>query len=115
MSFKDSSEDYYDNLGIRKAIVLARYVGTMKNWATYERTKYEEFDAGKEYNVTDYCYDDDYVKTVLGVNERTSVKLSVSENYKETFKNLKTYIEQENKELKDKDLNNEIEILDKLI
>lgn len=115
VSFKDSQDDYYDNLGIRKAIVLARYVGTMKNWVTYERTKYEDFEAGKEYDVTDFAYDDEYVKNVLGVNERTSVKLSVSDNYKETFKNLKTYIEQENKDLNDKDLNSEIEIINTLI
>ena len=115
VSLRDSNEDYYDNSGIRKAIVLARYVGTMKNWITYERTQYEEFEAGKEYNVTDYCYDDEYVKNVLGVNERTSVKLSVSENYKETFRNIKTYIEQENKVLNDKDLNSEIDILNELI
>ena len=87
----------------------------MKNWVTYERTKYEDFEAGKEYDVTDFAYDDEYVKNVLGVNERTSVKLSVSDNYKETFKNLKTYIEQENKELNDKDLNSEIEIINTLI
>lgn len=114
-AFKDSNEDYYDNLGIRKAIVLARYVGTMKNWTTYERTKHEEFNAGREYDVTDYCYDDEYVKNVLGINERKSVQLSVSDNYKETFKKLKTYIEQENKILNDKDLNNEIDIIDMLI
>ena len=87
----------------------------MKNWTIYERTKYEEFDAGKEYDVTDYCHDDEYVKNVLGINERQSAKLSVSDNYKETFKKLKTYIEQENKMLNDNDLNNEIEIINKLI
>ena len=115
VSFKDSKDDYYDNLGIRKAIVLARYVGTMKNWVTYERTKNEEFEASKRYNLTDYSYDDEYVKNVLGADERTSVKLSVSDDYKATFKRLKSYIEQENKELDDKDLNNEIELINLLI
>jgi len=116
VSYKDSNEDYYDNQGIRKAIVLARYVGTMKNWTIYEKTKYDEFEAtNTNYVVIDYIYDDDYVKKVLGVNERSSVKLSVSSNYKETFKKLKTYMEQEKEILKDDDMNNEIEILNKLI
>lgn len=114
ITFRETKEDYYDNNGIRKAIVLARYVGTMKNWTIYEKTKYEDFEAKKEHNVTDYCYDDDYIKTVLGVNERTSVKLSVSKEYKETFKELKKYMEEENEELKDNDMKNEIELLDKL-
>ena len=114
VKFKDSNEDYYDNNGIRKAVVLSRYVGTMKNWTIYEKTQYEEFEAKKENNITEYCYDEDYVKTVLGVNERSSVKLNVSEGYKETFKELKKYLEDENKILNDEDMKKEIELLDKL-
>lgn len=114
VTFKDSNEDYYDNNGIRKAVVLSRYVGTMKNWTIYEKTQYEEFDARKENHITEYCHDDDYVKTVLGVNERSSIKLNVSENYKETFKELKKYMENENKVLNDDDMKKEIELLDKL-
>ncbi|MBQ3409452.1 MAG: VWA domain-containing protein [Clostridia bacterium] len=115
VSFKDDNQDYYDNLGIRKAIVLARYVGTMKNWTIYEKTKYEEFKPSKVYDVTDFAYEDEYVKRVLGVNERTSIKITISEEYKETFRKLKDYMEQENIILKDNDMENEIEILDKLI
>lgn len=114
VTFKDSNEDYYDNNGIRKAVVLSRYVGTMKNWTIYEKTQDEEFDARKENHITEYCHDDDYVKTVLGVNERSSIKLNVSENYKETFKELKKYMENENKVLNDDDMKKEIELLDKL-
>ena len=52
---------------------------------------------------------------MLGENERPSQKLKVSEEYKNTFKQIKEYIQKENKELKDETLQKEIDILDELI
>ena len=52
---------------------------------------------------------------MLGINERTSVNLKVSEKYKEVFSKLREYIIREKDEVKDDDLKQEIEILDKLI
>lgn len=115
VSFKNVSEDYYDNLGIRKAIVLARYVGTMKNWTLYEKTKRDEFDVNEKNNVAEFLHDDEYVRSILGINERASEKLVVSEKYKDVFKKLKLYMQEENEILKDDTLKDEIEILDKLI
>ena len=52
---------------------------------------------------------------ILGENERTAVELTVSDEYKDIFNKIKTYIEQENSEIQDDTLNQEIEILNKLI
>ena len=115
VEFKQSTQDYYDNTGIQKAIVLARYVNTLKNWIIYERSNNQEFIINENTGITEFDYDESYIKNVLGVNERKSTKLTVSDNYKETFKLIKSYIEEENKTLKDDTLKNEIDILDKLI
>lgn len=115
VEFKQSTQDYYDNTGIQKAIVLARYVNTLKNWIIYERSNNQEFIINENTGITEFDYDEAYIKNVLGVNERKSTKLTVSDNYKETFKLIKSYIEEENKTLKDDILKNEIDILDKLI
>lgn len=115
IKFKNSDEDYYDNLGIQKAIVLARYVNTIKNWIIYEKSNNQEFIISAETGISEFVYDEDYIKNVLGVNERTSTKLTVNENYKENFKVIKNYLEEENKELNDEYLENEIEILQTLI
>lgn len=115
VEFKQSTKDYYDNTGIQKAIVLARYVNALKNWIIYERTTNQEFIIDENTGITEFDYDEVYIKRVLGENERKSTKLTVSDNYKETFKLIKSYIEEENKTLKDDTLKNEIEILDKLI
>ena len=49
---------------------------------------------------------------MLGRNERTSVKLKVSDTYKSIFNTIKQYILNENNELKDDNFKKEIEILD---
>lgn len=115
IEFKQSSEDYYDNTGIQKAIVLARYVNTLKNWIIYERTNNQEFMIDEYTGITEFNYDDDYIKNVLNVNERRSTKLTVNDNYKEIFKIIKSYILNENKILKDDTLENEIDILNQII
>lgn len=111
VKFKSENDDYYDNQGIRKAVVLARYVNLMKYWIVYERSNDEGFGTYAH----EYTYSDDYVKNALGINERTSKKLTISENYKKQFKEMKSYIENEMKVLNDNELKNEIEILNALI
>ena len=51
----------------------------------------------------------------LGEHERQSVDLTVSENYKKIFNDLKVYMEKEIKELEDDTLNQEIKMLDEII
>ncbi|MBR2744120.1 MAG: VWA domain-containing protein [Clostridia bacterium] len=113
--FKVKSGDYYDNLGIRKAIVLARYVNALKNWTLFEKSKLDQFKIQLDGCVAEFTCDNDYIVNVLGIHERKSEKLVVSDNYKELFRNLKKYIQDEKNELKDDSLKNEIEILDLLV
>lgn len=113
IEFKVQKDDYYDNLGIQKAIVLARYVNTIKNWIVYEKSNSSDFIITEETGIKEY--DDLHIKNILGEHERESVKLVVSENYKNIFKQVKNYIEEQNKILKDDNLLNEMEILNKLI
>lgn len=113
--FKIHSEDYYDNLGIRKAIVLARYVNALKNWIIYERTQNELFSVQENNSVSEFIYGEEYLKNTLGINERASKKLTVNESYKKVFKELKKYIQSEKDILNEKDFENEIDILDILI
>ena len=65
--------------------------------------------------IVDFFYTENEITNILGEHERISVKLKVSEEYKEIFRNIKEYIIKENKEIKDDVLKKEIEILDLLI
>ena len=111
-----NNQEYYDNTGIRKAILLTRYANTLKDWILYERSDEDRrFLITPQTGIEDCLYTKDEIYLILGRNERTSVDLEVSDEYKEIFSNLKTYMEQEVNEIKDDTLNQEIEILDKLI
>ena len=112
---KNKNEEFYDNSGIRKAIVLTRYANILKNWILFERTEDKKFMVGKNKGIVDLFYTEDEVFKILGEHERMSVKLKVSEEYKEIFRIMKDYILKENKEIMDDTLLKEIEILDLLI
>ena len=115
VSFKNK-EEYYDNSGIRKAIVLTRYANTLKDWILYERSEDKKFLILPTTGIIDgYEFDENYVFVILGEHERASVDLSVSNSYKEIFKDLKTYIEEENKVLQDDTFKQEYDALDLLI
>lgn len=106
--------EHYDNTGIRKAIVLTRYANTLKNWIIYERTGEQRFIIIPTIGIMDFDYTEDQIRVMLGRNERTSVNLKVSDTYKNVFNTIKQYILNENNELKDENLKQEIEILEKL-
>ena len=106
--------EHYDNTGIRKAIVLARYANTIKNWIMYERTGEQRFIIIPAVGIMDFDYTEEQIRLILGKNERTSVKLKVSDMYKNIFNTIKQYILNENNELKDETLKQEIEILEDL-
>lgn len=115
INFSDSNP-YYDNTGIRKAIVLTRYANLIKDWILYERSdNNQEFLITANTGITDCIYTEDEIYRILGEHERTSVKLTVSEDYKKLFTTLKSYLETEKDEIQDDTLEQEIEILNTLI
>ena len=107
--------EFYDNSGIRKAIVLTRYVNVLKSWILYERTENKIFLIEPSNGIFDVFYLEEKFRPTLGEHERMSVKLKISEDYKEIFKKIKEYIIKENNEIKDDTFKQEIEILDILI
>lgn len=115
VNFENTTEERYDNTGIRKAITLTRYANVMKNWILYERAEEERFLIVSLSGICDCDYTPEEIRIMLGEHERMSVDLTVSEEYKEIFKGIKTYINEQNKVLEDKTFEKEIEILDQLI
>ena len=108
-------EDFYANTGIRKAIALTRYANTMKNWILYERSEERRFLILPVRGIMDCeCMTVEEVRIALGEHERTSVKLSVSEEYEEVFEKLKTYLEAEIEAIGDKTLEKETQIIELL-
>lgn len=114
VEFTENNE-FYDNTGIRKAIVLARYANTLKNWILYERSTNDRFLITPQNGIKDCFLTENEIVGILGEHERTSVKLTVNNEYREIFNKIKEYIEKQNIYLQDDKLNQEIEILKELI
>ena len=114
--FDGNLSEHYDNTGIRKAIVLTRYANLLKDWILYERSNgRREFLVTEDTGIFDITYSEDKIIRILGEHERTSVPLTVSENYKELFKVMAEYIASEERVLNDFTLDQEIQILDRLV
>ena len=116
ISFKNGN--YYDNSGIEKAIVLIRYTNAIKNWIEYERNKEDRYLITTNTGIFDCLVDEEYDKSseyYYSENERVSVPLTVSSEYKDIFNKIKEYISSEMIVVNDNDLNKEIDILNKIL
>ena len=106
--------EYFENIGIRKGIILARYANLIKNWINDERANYQKPEPfmpciTEEIGIIEPC------PIQLGKWERQSIPLMVSSHYKDLFKEFKPYFEREMNAIGDNTLKQEIEILSKLL
>jgi Ca-activated chloride channel homolog len=90
--------DQAPNSGVRKAVLLARYVRLIKAWITAERQS-AAAQAGSAYDST---------------WERTSLPLTVSAAYKAQFQTFSAYFKSEMAAIGDDTLSQEVTVLDKL-
>ncbi len=126
INFADKSVDYYDNTGIRKAILLTRYVNLMKDWLIDEiRWKdhpvevpcppiivYETGIRCPEYRCMPPMPPRCEIR--LGEWERQSVNLNVDRQYRKIMGDFGEYFAKEMKAIGDDTMNQELEILNKL-
>lgn len=117
MLIGNRSGEYYENDGIRKAILLARYVDLMQNWLLDERSILElpKFQPLPVYRVN--YYDGITCSPFIEFSpwEQSSLPLSVNGHYQEMMKKFKTYFQAEMSAVNDQTLNQELEILNHLI
>lgn len=115
VTFPHVAPDYFDNSGIRKGILLSRYVNVMRNWIEDERTSYQE----NEPIQPSITFDSGIVilpeVPYLNRWERQSIPLRVSDEYKDILKEFSVHFEVEEQQLDDETLSKEKEILEKLI
>lgn len=98
VAFEGAEAEYYESSGIRKGILLARYVEIMKNWISSER-----FAGGEMYS------------RYREIWENEAVRLVASDKSRTLLSNFKKYLEQEIEQIKDPSLNREITLIDKIL
>lgn len=117
-SKKDS---YYDNSGIRKAILVSDYVSVMKNWLIDSRGGCNDkvkWVMESPIAIMKRCmvYPEKHpLYPVISTWERKSCKLQVSESYKRVFEKFKDFYLKELRVLNDNSLNKELSIIETLL
>ena len=107
----EASADFYQNSGIRKAVLLSRYADLLKNWMIDER---KAADKGWKIVPSVTLANGIVVPIELGEWERQSLPLVVSEPYPELFGRFRNYFQSEAQVLGDRTLEQEEAILKKL-
>ncbi|CAF1588105.1 unnamed protein product, partial [Adineta ricciae] len=103
-----NDEVHYDNLGIRKAILLVNYAVLLKKWITYEREQHFQ-------KKTIISHVDETNVNNLGEWERQSTVLVVSDQSRKVFEEFLHHFQTEMKALNDTDLEQEAKLLKTLI
>ena len=107
----EENADFYQNSGIRKAVLLTRYADLLKNWMIDER---KADDKGWKIVPSVTLANGIVIPIELGEWERQSLPLIVSEPYPELFGRFSDYFQSESQVLGDITLEQEEEILKKL-
>ena len=108
-------EDFYENTGIRKAIILCRYANALKQWILYERTENMDYVLRTATGITDCDVTTKQLKKMLGKDYAEPVEFTVGDYYKNILQKLKNYVQKENETLNDRYLKQEVEILENLL
>jgi Ca-activated chloride channel family protein len=107
----EENANFYQNSGIRKAVLLSRYADLLKNWIIDERTA---ADNGWKIVPSVTMANGIVIPIELGEWERQSLPLTVSEPYPELFGRFSDYFQSESQVLGDRTLVQEEAILKKL-
>jgi len=107
----EENADFYQNSGIRKAVLLSRYADLLKNWIIDERTA---GDKGWKIVPSVTMANGIVIPIELGEWERQSLPIVVSEPYPELFGKFSDYFQSEAQVLGDRTLEQEEAILKKL-
>ena len=107
----EASADFYQNSGIRKAVLLSRYADLLKNWMIDER---KAADKGWKIVPSVTLANGIVIPVELGEWERQSLPLVVSEPYSQLFGRFSDYFQMESQAVGDSTLEKEEAIIKKL-
>jgi Ca-activated chloride channel family protein len=113
VDMQEKEPDFYQNTGIRKAVLLSRYADLLKDWTLDER---KALVRGERVVLVPVVTMEQgiVVPVILGEWERQSVPLQVSKPYRKLFGVFGTYFQKEGKAIGDDTMQQEELILDKL-
>jgi Ca-activated chloride channel family protein len=118
ITFSNRNPEYFEDSGVKKAVLLSRYGDLMKNWINYERQNLDQEPVPE----LPPRYQEDGIEPYmpsptprLGEQERQSEDLQVSEKYRKRIKKFKQHFKQQKQELNDQELQQEINMMNKIL
>lgn len=103
--------DYYENTGIWKGVLLARYADLMKAWILDERAALAEVPVVRPSFEDDGISIPDHADWALGPWERQSAPLHVSDHYREMISEFRDHFDAEAAAIGDEALRQELDVL----
>lgn len=117
VEFAEGGGEHFDNLGIRKGVLLARYANLIADWIVAERSSYQdELPVVRPLRWPEIGIPVPPIWPYpnLGEWERRSAELFVSPKYRTLFEEFATYFEAEMKAIGDESLQQELDVLQRL-
>lgn len=116
----NSGEEYFENSGIQKGVLLTRYANLLKNWIIEDRKHCQNIEEFPLMNLLpppwiEYADIGIPIPKESSTWERTSCELIVSSKYKDIFSTFRDYFISENEILNDEELKQELGVLESLI
>ena len=107
-------QDYHENTGVWKGVLLARYADLMKAWILDERAALAEVPVMRPSFDDDGILVPDHAGWTLGPWERQSAPLQVSDHYRGLIAEFRDHFDEQAAAIGDGTLRQELEVLDKL-
>ena len=114
IDLEDESPEFFDNSGIRKGVLLARYADLLKNWLADERQHDDWIEPWEPRVDHEIGIPLPPPEPGLGRWERQSMPLTVADEYERLFEEFAQYFEREMETISDQTLDQELDILDLL-
>lgn len=108
IEFESGNPEYFENTGVRKAVVLSRYGELMKSWIKNESTD-------KEKKPETDLEERDRPRRRLGEQERQSKPIIISEEYRDKMREFREYLKNEKQAIRDQSLQREIDMINTLL
>jgi Ca-activated chloride channel family protein len=104
----DEEPEHFENTGVRKAVLLAKYGEVMKEWARSERQGIND--------TPTYEPDEPGLPRYSGTEqERTSVPIKASEEHRERISEFRDYFKTEMERIGDDSLQKEVELMNEVL
>jgi len=109
------SEPGFSNEGIRKAVLLARYGSVMRDWIDEVRENESERDETEDSGEDDWVERDRKRRRRKTKWEQEATPIAVPEGYRNKIEAVKTYLEAEMEVLGDTELEQEVEVIERVL